>query len=90
MLVPFSYVLSRSSWGRGIATEAAGRLLQYAFEVQRLEKVMAVIMAGNTPSKRVLLKLGMRFIKRGRSAQGKQLEYFGIDAPVGPEAGSRP
>jgi len=77
--IALSYVLCRSSWGRGIATEAAGRLLQHAFEVQALDRVMAVIMPGNTASKRVLEKLGMRFIE---GVEGNNLQYFRIDAPV--------
>ena len=83
--ISLSYVLCRASWRRGIATEAAGRLLQHAFEVQGLDRVMAVIMAGNTASKRVLEKLGMRFIENTEPAEGKNLEYFRIDAPIRPE-----
>ena len=79
--IALSYVLRRASWGQGIATEAAARLLGCAFEVQQLDRVMAVIMAGNTSSKRVLEKLGMRLIKAARSAECKNLRYFRIDAP---------
>jgi len=77
--IALSYVLRRASSGQGIATEAAARLLRCAFEVQKLERVMAVVMAGNTPSERVLEKLGMRFIK----ADGA-LRFFRIDAPTPP------
>jgi RimJ/RimL family protein N-acetyltransferase len=93
--IALSYVLRPASWGRGIATEAAGRLLRHAFEVQGLETVMAVTMAGNTASKRVLEKLGMRKVKTVNSVKGKKLQYFRIDAPIGsgaivsPEAGAR-
>jgi RimJ/RimL family protein N-acetyltransferase len=83
--IALSYVLCRASWRRGIATEAAGRLLQHAFEVQRLDRVMAVIMAGNTASRRVLEKLGMRFIEDAEPPQGKNLQYFRIEAPIGLE-----
>jgi len=48
--IALSYVLRRASWGQGIATEAAGRLLRCAFEVQQLDRVMAVMMAGNAVS----------------------------------------
>jgi RimJ/RimL family protein N-acetyltransferase len=61
--IPLSYVLRRASWGQGIATEAAGRLLRCAFEVQQLDRVMAVMMAGNAVSERVLQNLGMRSLK---------------------------
>ena len=80
--IALSYVLRRASWGRGIATEAAGRLLRHAFEAQQLERVMAVIMAGNTASKRVLEKLGMRLIQDAESAKENNFEYFRIDAPI--------
>ena len=90
--IALSYVLRRASWGQGIATEAAARLLRCAFEVQQLDRVMAVTMAGNTPSERVLEKLGMRFISAARSADGKILQYFRIDAPSCQQAiqGTRP
>jgi RimJ/RimL family protein N-acetyltransferase len=82
--ISLSYVLRRGSWGRGIATEAAGRLLQHAFEAHRLERVLAVVISGNTASKRVLTKLGMRLLRTASSADGKQLEYFSIDNPAPP------
>jgi RimJ/RimL family protein N-acetyltransferase len=78
--IALSYVLRSTSWGRGVATEAAGRLLRHAFEANGLETVMAVTMAGNMASKRVLEKLGMRKVKTVNSVEGKKLEYFRIDA----------
>ena len=80
--IALSYVLDRASWGRGIAIEAGGRLLRHAFEAQQLERVMAVIMAGNTASKRILEKLGMRPIQDAESSTGSNFEYFQIDAPI--------
>jgi RimJ/RimL family protein N-acetyltransferase len=79
--IALSYVLRHASWGCGIATEAAGRLLRYAFDVHRLDRVMAVIMSGNGASQRVLEKLGMKPIKGATSADGKKLQYFTIEAP---------
>ena len=81
--IALSYVLGRAAWGRGIATEAGGRLLRHAFEVLQLETVMAVIMAGNTASKRVLEKLGMHLVQDAEAAERPNLEYFCIDAPIG-------
>jgi RimJ/RimL family protein N-acetyltransferase len=76
--IAVSYVLRRSSWGQGFATEAADRLVQYAFERIGLRRVMAVIIAGNTASRHVLEKIGMHFQSSG-SFDGKQLQYFRID-----------
>jgi len=78
--IAISYVLRRASWGQGIATEAARRLLRHAFEVLRLDPVMAVIMADNAASRRVLEKLGMRAIKTADTLDGRKLQYFQIDA----------
>jgi len=83
--IGLSYVLGRAAWGRGIATEAAARLLQHAFDVNQLDRVMAVIMAGNTASKRVLEKLEMRPVQDADAAERPNLEYFSIDAPIDPE-----
>jgi len=44
---------------------------------------MAVIMAGNTASKRVLEKLGMRLIQNAEAAERTNLEDFRIDGPIG-------
>jgi RimJ/RimL family protein N-acetyltransferase len=82
--IALSYVLRLESWGCGIATEAAGRLLRHAFEILELDVVMAVIMADNTASRRVLEKLGMRVIETPTSVWRKKLQYFRIDAPTGP------
>jgi RimJ/RimL family protein N-acetyltransferase len=79
--IALSYVLRPDSWGRGIATEAAGRLLRYAFEIHDLERVMAVTMTGNLASKRVLEKLGMRATERIELLEGREIAYFSIEAP---------
>jgi RimJ/RimL family protein N-acetyltransferase len=79
--IALSYVLRRESWGQGIATEAAGRLVQYAFEVHGLDQVMAVIISGNTASKRVLEKIGMRLVRSAEMDELENLMYFRIDAP---------
>ena len=78
--IGLSYVLGVGSWGRGIATEAAGRLLRHAFEVLHEDRVMAVIMADNAASRRVLEKLGMRSIGNP-FADRLNLQYFQIGDP---------
>ena len=80
--IALSYVLARTSWGRGIATEASARLLRHAFDTDDyLECVMAVVIGGHTASKRVLEKLGMRYVQSATAVEGKDLEFFRIDAP---------
>ncbi len=48
-------------WGRGYATEAARRVLDYAFDEMGLNRVEASHMTRNPASGRVMQKLGMQF-----------------------------
>ena len=50
--------LERSAWGHGYATEAAHGVLAHAADLG-LSRVCALIVAGNTRSRRVAAKLGM-------------------------------
>jgi RimJ/RimL family protein N-acetyltransferase len=57
------YCLHDRAWGRGYATEAAGALLQWAFETLDLNRVQAEADTRNLASARVLEKLG--FVREG-------------------------
>jgi len=46
-------------WGIGLATEGAGEVVRYAFEVLRLESLVAYTVPANVRSLRVIEKLGM-------------------------------
>lgn len=52
------YWLGRDYWGNGYATEAAGRVLEFAFDVLSAECVTAGWFHDNPASGRVLKKLG--------------------------------
>lgn len=54
------YVLARSSWGHGYATEAATALLRYGFDELGLQTISATCDPENTSSAAVLQKIGMR------------------------------
>lgn len=53
------YLLDPECWGRGIATQAARRLLSDGFERLRLKRIWASSIAANPASIRVLEKIGM-------------------------------
>ena len=53
------YRLRRESWGRGLATEGARRMVDRAFADPSVERVVASTMAVNTASRRVLEKVGL-------------------------------
>jgi ribosomal-protein-alanine N-acetyltransferase len=58
-----TYCLHEAAWGQGYATEAAGALLQWAFDTLDLNRVQAEADTRNAASARVLEKLG--FVREG-------------------------
>jgi RimJ/RimL family protein N-acetyltransferase len=61
------YVLGRSHWGQGYATEAGHALLAFGFGRLALHRIFATCDVDNRASARVLEKLGMR--REGRLRQ---------------------
>ena len=57
------YRLPRSRWGRGLSTEGCRAMVSHAFTVPGIERVVAGTMAVNTPSRRVMEKLGMVHVR---------------------------
>jgi ribosomal-protein-alanine N-acetyltransferase len=57
--IELGYTVAPRCWGRGLATEAVGCVLRYAFEVPRLPRVVGVARVGNVASQKVMLKAGM-------------------------------
>ncbi|MCT4619858.1 MAG: GNAT family N-acetyltransferase [Marinisporobacter sp.] len=64
-------------WGKGFATEAANACINYARENLKINKIIASIHPRNLVSKKVLEKLGFKFICMNWSEVTKQKEpYF--------------
>jgi len=59
--IELAYRFARATWGRGMATEAAVALTDYAFERVGLARLVAVTFPENTPSQRVLEKVGFEY-----------------------------
>lgn len=57
--VEVGYRYHRKAWGRGIATEAASLLVQFALDDPATTGIVAGALAGNAGSLRVLEKLGL-------------------------------
>jgi RimJ/RimL family protein N-acetyltransferase len=53
--------LARPVWGRGLATEGALAVLNYAWTVLGATEVVAITAAINVPSRRVMVKIGMHY-----------------------------
>ena len=61
--IDMGWRLKKSAWGKRYATEGAKRCLEYAFNTLNLDKIIAVCTAQNTPSEKVMQKIGM--LKKG-------------------------
>lgn len=57
--IEIGYILKKSAWGKGYATEATNRLLKFAFEETPLEELVATTDPENIASQRVLEKCGL-------------------------------
>lgn len=62
--IEFSYMFFSTSWGKGLATEAAVASLNYGFNVLNFDKIIAITQEANHPSCRLLEKMGMRRIDK--------------------------
>lgn len=60
------YAVAKDFWGKGFAAEAARRFLEYAFAELDADKVVAVAQPENAASIRVMEKIGMGFVKKGK------------------------
>ncbi len=58
--VEIGWRLPRSAWGQGLATEAAQAALDFGFARLGLDEVVAITIAANAPSRRVMERLGMQ------------------------------
>jgi ribosomal-protein-alanine N-acetyltransferase len=65
------YLLKRSHWGKGLATEAAQRSVAYGFQRLGLQELVGLVYTGNLASQRVLEKCGLVF--------SNPAHYFGVD-----------
>lgn len=63
--ISISYMLKPAYWGKGFATEAAHRLIRFAFEEVGAGLVHAQTIKRNVDSQNVLTKLGFKPIGRG-------------------------
>lgn len=60
--IELGYLFEKDSWGKGYATEAATEVMRHAFHDLELGRIVAVTYPENTPSRRVLEKVGMQYI----------------------------
>ncbi|MGA3038179.1 MAG: GNAT family N-acetyltransferase [Vulcanimicrobiaceae bacterium] len=57
--IEVGWLLPREDWGNGYATEGGRAAIDYAFTIKKLDEVVALTTEINTPSQRVMQRLGM-------------------------------
>jgi RimJ/RimL family protein N-acetyltransferase len=57
--VEIAYLLDKSFWGQGLATEAANGILHYGFETLKLSRLICLIDPENIASQKVAQQIGM-------------------------------
>lgn len=57
--IEIGWRLSPKVWGQGLAPEGAKACLKYAFDVLHADEVISITTHTNTPSRRVMEKIGM-------------------------------
>ena len=77
--VELAFVIDKTAWGNGYATEAAQTVINFGFGPGKLQKIVAVTMAANVPCQRVLDKLGFTYINQ-RFLYGRQVMYYELAA----------
>lgn len=58
--VEIGWRLARGTWGNGYAIEAARAAARFAFDVLDQDEIIAITVPANTPSRKVMERLGMR------------------------------
>jgi len=73
------YVLAKSAWGKGFATEVANSLKDYAFDQLGLKRITALIDPDNLKSEVVATKIGLRYEKNTVRPNGKNMRLFALN-----------
>jgi RimJ/RimL family protein N-acetyltransferase len=81
--VEVGWLIRRSHWGCGFATEAARASVAYAFDTLGLDHVISLIRPENKRSIRVAQKIG-ETLERTDVQEGRDLLVYGLHAPRRP------
>lgn len=73
--VEVAYLLNKTYWGQGLATEAAQAIAAYGFEQLQLSRVICLIDPENAASRNVAQKIGMQFEREVEDEWGRSLLY---------------
>lgn len=79
--IDLGFAFSERCWSRGFGFESASAVMDYGWKVVKLSRLVAVVASHNTPSIRLLEKLGFRYEKMVRlKPEDPELMLFSIEA----------
>ena len=78
--IEVAYLLSRRFWGRGLASEAARAIRDFAFHTLNRSHLVSIIHPRNLASKRVATAIGMTFSRMSR-LYDIDVEVFAMTQP---------
>ena len=80
--VELAWVIHRSRWNQGFATEAALAALEWAWARTEIDHIVSLINADDLRSMRVATKVGEQFERAGADPiNGKSIHVYGIRRP---------
>ena len=79
--IELGWIIGRTRWGNGFATEAALAALKWAWENVRTDHIISIIQPDNIASIRVAEKIGECF-ERNDVMDGTNVQIYGIRRPT--------
>lgn len=81
--IEIGYFLSENYWGKGIVTEALGKIIEYGFTILNTNRIEGRCDADNIGSQKVMKKLGMKYegtLRKNEWIKGefRDTQYFSI------------
>lgn len=81
--IEINYIIAKTAWGNGFASEVARELIQYAFHKMKLVRLIALIEPENIGSEIVAKKVGMHLERETIRPGGAIRKVYAIEAPNG-------
>ena len=81
--IEIAYLFDEPYWGKGFATEIARAVLERAFSVGGLERIVAVAFPENVASIAVMQRIGMRPIGMARHFDADLVKYEAVTGSPG-------
>ena len=73
--VEIGYGIAKSSWGKGLTSESGAAVIKWGFEDLGLDRIVGVAWPDNIASRRVMERLGLKFVKMARMYNAEVVYY---------------